>query len=87
MLEVQEVAMVTEVAWRKKVENDLTVRQDRQKTRLLQTRWLPGPFASFHTRSLVNTIRSTPARNVVTLRTPPLLLDSESLVGGMYTLL
>jgi hypothetical protein len=38
MLEVQEVAMVTEVAWRKKVENDLTVRQDRQKTRLLQTR-------------------------------------------------
>ena len=85
MLEVQEVAMVTEVAWRKKVENDLTVRQDRQKTRLLQTRWLPGPFAFFHTRSLV-TMRSTPARNVATLRTWPLLLDSESLVGGMYTL-
>jgi len=43
-LEVQDKAMTTELAWRRKVEEELTVRQERQQRRLLQTRWLPVFF-------------------------------------------
>lgn len=43
-LEVHEVALTSEIQWRRKVEEDLTVRQQRQKRRLLQTRWMPVFF-------------------------------------------
>jgi len=43
-LEVQEKAMTTEAEWRRKVQEELTVRQERQQRRLLQTRWLPVFF-------------------------------------------
>jgi len=43
-LEVQDKAMTSEAEWRRKVEEELTVRQERQQRRLLQTRWLPVFF-------------------------------------------